>query len=98
MNKLRVLSRFHALSPLQTFGIRSFCAKSMRKTASSSCLDARQMCASVCASTRLHSLDSLFFILVIMGGKPVNMSANAHASIAFAAAWLAVLFIVTVFP
>jgi hypothetical protein len=46
----------------------------------------------------LHSLGSLFFILVTMGGKPVNMSANAHASIAFAAAWLAVLFIVTVFP
>ena len=26
MNKLRVLSRLHALSPLQPFGIRSFCA------------------------------------------------------------------------
>ena len=30
MNKLRVLSRFHALSPLQTFGIRAFCAVTVR--------------------------------------------------------------------
>ena len=49
-----------ALASLQPFGIRSFCAKSARKTASSSCLDARQMCASVCASTRLRPLGSLF--------------------------------------
>ena len=56
-----------ALASLQPFGFRSFCAKSVRKTASSSCLRTqqtasglRQMCASVSASTRLRPLGSLF--------------------------------------
>ena len=38
---------------LQTFGFRTFCAKSTRKMAPSSCLDARQMPADIRASTNI---------------------------------------------
>ena len=91
MNKLRVLSRLYAPSPLQPFGIRSFCAKSMRKTTSSSCLDARQMCASVCASTRLRTLGSLFIHSCGHGQLPANMDdENHHCFARPAPAWLPV--------
>ncbi|MEE1163713.1 MAG: hypothetical protein UHU21_08460 [Lachnospiraceae bacterium] len=45
-----LLRASRASASLQTFGFRSFCAISMRKTASSSCLGARQMSANARAS------------------------------------------------